>query len=67
MFKFSEAIRQAKDMVNLDETLIVVTADHAHTMSLSGYSKRGKDILGLNTELGDGAVYTWIVLDNFII
>lgn len=34
-------------MVNLEETLIVVTSDHSHTMSYSGYSKRGSDILGL--------------------
>lgn len=59
--QFSEAIRQAKELVNLDDTLIVVTSDHAHTMSLSGYSKRGKDILGLNTELGgDHLPYTTI-------
>ena len=28
---FDEAIGRAKSLVNLDETLLVVTADHSHT------------------------------------
>ena len=30
----------------LDDTLIIVTADHAHAMSISGYADRGTDIRG---------------------
>lgn len=40
-------------MTSDDDTLIVVTADHAHTMSISGYSRRGDDILGLNGDLSN--------------
>merc|ERR1712012_1392670 len=28
----------------LDETLIIVTADHGHTMNMAGYQSRGRDI-----------------------
>ena len=39
-----EAIEAAYNMVDLDETLIIVTADHGHTMSHAGYPTRGSDI-----------------------
>ncbi|XP_066287822.1 alkaline phosphatase-like [Branchiostoma lanceolatum] len=38
---FDDAIQVAKDLLNLDESLIVVTADHAHTMQ-SGGLRRGE-------------------------
>lgn len=45
--ELSKAVQQAVDMTNEDDTLIVVTADHSHTMTMSGYPVRGNDILGL--------------------
>jgi alkaline phosphatase len=36
--EFHHAVRTALERVNLDETLVVVTADHSHTLSLAGYS-----------------------------
>lgn len=42
----SDAVSQAVKMTNENETLIVVTADHSHTLSIGGYSKRGASITG---------------------
>lgn len=36
--EFSNAVLKAVELTNSDETLIIVTADHAHTMTYNGYS-----------------------------
>jgi alkaline phosphatase len=52
---FDQAIKVALDMTSNDDTLIIVTADHAHTMTISGYPMRGNPILGkVNTGIEDG-------------
>ena len=44
--EFDQAVAAALEMTKADETLIIVTADHSHTMTISGYPKRGNPILG---------------------
>ncbi|XP_045193348.2 alkaline phosphatase-like isoform X2 [Mercenaria mercenaria] len=42
---FERAVQTVLDMTNETETLVIVTADHSHTMTIAGYSERGNDIL----------------------
>ena len=41
-----DAVQKALDMTSKDVTLVVVTADHDHTFSMTGYVGRGNNVLG---------------------
>ncbi|XP_072028874.1 alkaline phosphatase-like [Amphiura filiformis] len=48
-----KAVNKTLEMVNLEETLIIVTADHAHVMTINGYPQRGNPLFGVNdNEMG---------------
>ncbi|WP_342320471.1 alkaline phosphatase [Burkholderia pseudomallei] len=69
---FDEAIRTVLAKVDLSDTLIVVTADHDHTMTINGYSKRGNPVLDISRNYrdgqpnkdADGNPYTTLVFGN---
>ncbi|WP_211227590.1 alkaline phosphatase [Chitinibacter tainanensis] len=74
---FDDAIKAALDEMQkrdpgLKNTLIVVTADHDHTMTINGYGKRGSNILGTVKDYKTGAEskdvngnnYTTLVFGN---
>lgn len=66
----SDAVKEALSKVDLNDTLIIVTADHSHTMTIGGYPQRGNPILGKVTVDGkltkatDGNPYTTISYAN---
>ena len=35
--EFANAVKRAQQLTNVSDTLIVVTADHSHTMTIAGY------------------------------
>ncbi len=77
MIDFDDAIKMALDKMRvrdpgLRNTLIVVTADHDHTIVMNGYARRGNPILDIVRNVGDGLpardadgkTYTALVFGN---
>lgn len=65
-----DAVAAAIAVTDPEETLIIVTADHSHTLTIQGYPQRGNPILGLARTGGrlmlgrDGKPYTTLSFGN---
>jgi len=44
--ELEKAVKVALEMTNEKDTLMMVTADHSHSITMNGYPKRGENILG---------------------
>lgn len=72
--ELSDAVKTATEMLDMNETLILVTADHSHVFTLAGYPPRGNPILGPARQAGsfssvprlaaDGKPYTTLGYQN---
>jgi alkaline phosphatase len=67
----ANAVKIADEMTSDKDTLIIVTADHSHTLTMAGYPKRGNSILATSKNqknetvlANDGSPYTTLGYAN---
>ncbi|XP_029169020.1 alkaline phosphatase-like [Nylanderia fulva] len=57
--RLSDAVNATLRMIDTNNTLVIVTSDHTHSMNFNGFSLRGSSVLGIAQESKyDGVPYT---------
>ncbi|XP_011870248.1 PREDICTED: alkaline phosphatase 4-like isoform X2 [Vollenhovia emeryi] len=64
LYELEEAVKVALRLLNIEETLIIVTADHSHSFTLNGYPNRGNDILGFGSKNTSSRAYETLSYAN---
>lgn len=62
--ELSRAVAATLAAVDINETLIIVTADHSHVMTFAGYPEKNNPILGIAGQDSSGIPYTTISYAN---
>lgn len=63
--QLDSAVEAASKLVDTRETMILVTADHAHTVTMNGYPLRGTSVLGLSSDNDtSGLPFTTLMYGN---
>lgn len=63
--QFDSAVLAASKLVNTADTILLVTADHAHTLTMNGYPLRGNSIFGLSSyNDSSGQPFTTLMYGN---
>ncbi|XP_035665964.1 alkaline phosphatase-like [Branchiostoma floridae] len=68
--EMERAVQRAKELTSSEDTLIIVTADHSHTLTIGGYPMRGRPIIGLGQAYDgedwaqDGLPFTTLIYAN---
>lgn len=63
--EFDRAIRKARELLPMEETLILVTADHSHSLVINGYAARGNKIQDRSSIRDDNQIpFTTLMYTN---